>query len=158
MKRCAGLDLAALEKNPSGYFFKRGKILFSDEEILKMVERDGIEILAVDSPLSLSKGGYRSCDRAIRNLGIRILPLSVPSMRMLTKRGVRLKERLERMGVRVIETYPHAVIVLDEGARRVFNRVKGTKHEKDAAVCRWVAVAYSRGKARGFGKVHKIWI
>ena len=64
---------------------------------------------------------------------------------------------LEKLGVKVIETYPHAVRKLNKKAEEIFNKTPGTKHEKDARVCKVVASAYLKGKAKAFGKKEKIW-
>jgi predicted nuclease with RNAse H fold len=44
----------------------------------------------------------------MRQLGIRFFPITIGPMRMLTERGMALKEKIEELGYRVVECYPGA--------------------------------------------------
>jgi len=156
----AGLDLAALENRQSGYASARGtKILYSDDEIIHEIRKQGIKLVAIDAPLSMPrKYHYRDCDIAIRKAGIKIFSFNLPALRLLAKRGKRLKRKLGKLGIETIETYPHAVMKLSTRASKVFHATNGTKHERDAVVCRLVALAYAKGKAVAFGTRHIIWV
>jgi predicted nuclease with RNAse H fold len=69
-------------------------------------------------PLSLPKGRkslerkenvhFRECDRRLLELGIKFFPITLGPMRMLTKRGVKLRKILEKKGYNIIEVYPGA--------------------------------------------------
>ncbi len=66
-------------------------------------------LIGIDAPLSLPAGRnsidnpgphpvhFRKCDIALRTLGIRFFPITLGPMRMLTKRGMALKEKLSAL-------------------------------------------------------------
>lgn len=118
-----GIDLAGSEKQKTGVcLLNEGLIVktwvfYPNEEILKLVKSldKKVRIIAIDAPLSLPSGRetiddrngphFRQCDRDLRKLGIPFFPITLGPMRLLTKRGMELKEKLEKDFV-VIETYP----------------------------------------------------
>ncbi|RJP17637.1 MAG: DUF429 domain-containing protein [Candidatus Abyssobacteria bacterium SURF_5] len=122
-----GIDLAASPRRPTGICLLTGgkavaRVLYSDDDILAAAV-PGIRLIVVDAPLSLPEGRcclksecacaasgkhFRRCDLEVRNLGIRILPLTIGPMRRLTERGMMLKQEFSRSGFEVIETFPHA--------------------------------------------------
>ena len=107
--RCfVGLDLAAIERRPTGFCILMGKriqtkILYTDTEILDEIVNSNPVMVAIDAPLTLPKGrcclkddctcrgnGHlRECDRAVRRLGIPIFALSLGPMRMQNPVGRR---------------------------------------------------------------------
>lgn len=117
-----GIDLAGSPRRPTGYSVVRSrrsisaKVLTDDRAILGAVLEDRPDLVVVDAPLSLpagrssleDRGGphFRDCDRELRRLGIRFFPLTLGPMRMLTRRGIRLRAELEDLGFRVLEGYP----------------------------------------------------
>jgi len=121
-----GLDLAGVEKRPTGFCVLNEKLdaktslLYTNREITVAIEAVKPEVVSVDAPLALPKGrksldkkysnaGHlRLCDRELLRLGIRFFPLTLGPMRLLTSRGIALKKTLESKGFRVIETYPGA--------------------------------------------------
>ncbi len=118
-----GIDLAGSPRRPTGICTLRGmkgntQIVYSDEEILKAVEQANPNIVPIDAPLSLPpgrktihdrKGGHlRECDRELQRRGIRFFPITLGPMRMLTERGLRLKEKIKTMGHHAVECYPGA--------------------------------------------------
>ena len=119
-----GIDLAGSEKRNTGICILNEKleakcfIVHKDEEILEMAERFKPDLIAIDAPLSLPKGRkslekkekvhFRECDRKLLELGIKFFPITLGPMRTLTKRGIKLRKLLEKMGYRVIEVYPGA--------------------------------------------------
>jgi hypothetical protein len=147
--------------------------LYSDEDILAMATPD-IALVSIDAPLSLPRGRcclknecacaqsgihLRKCDIEVRAMGIRILPLTIGPMRMLTERGIALKNEFERRGYRVIEAYPGGAQVIwgiprqDDpgGLRRALKRlgIRGdisrksiSPHELDAITCALVGRLY----------------
>lgn len=160
----AGLDIAALQNRPSGYAVRKGKktetkILYSDEEIIKQLLKDKIKTVAIDAPLSKPlKHHYRDCDIEVRKKGILIFSFNLPSLVMLANRAIKFKKKLAKLNINAVETYPHAVFKLNKKARLMAESKKfKTKHEKDAFLCLLVAENYSRGRAKFFGKKHKIW-
>lgn len=116
-----GLDLAGVEKNPTGYCVLDGMnantcLLYSNEEIIKKCIENNPKIIAIDAPLSLPAGRksleertnvhLRDSDRALLKIGIKIFPPTLGPMRKLTVRGIFLRETFEAKGYRVIEAYP----------------------------------------------------
>ena len=95
-------------------------VLHTDEEIIDFVRRSRTKYVAVDAPLALPKGRhclgehcrgrahFRACDRVLTWMGIKFFPITIGPMRTLTARGICLKEKLERLGLEVFETYPGA--------------------------------------------------
>ena len=53
-------------------------------------------------------GIMRRCERELKRRGINVYPCLLPSMQGLTRRGMRLAQRLRSVGVPVIESYPGA--------------------------------------------------
>ncbi len=92
--------------------------LFNDDEILEFVKESRPDIIAVDAPLNLPPGRktledrngehFRPCDRELLRRGIRFFPITLGPMRALTKRGILLKKKFNRMKFKVIEIYPGA--------------------------------------------------
>ncbi len=119
-----GIDLAGSPKRNTGVCTIKGRAisswstLFSDEEILEYVRREKPDLIAVDAPLHLPPGRksiddrngehFRPCDRELLKRGIRFFPITLGPMRLLTKRGMLLKKKFQRMGCEVIEIYPGA--------------------------------------------------
>ncbi|HAR35879.1 MAG TPA: DUF429 domain-containing protein [Acidobacteria bacterium] len=119
--KIAGIDLAGSPRRPTGFCLIDGKqvflkVLFTDEEIVEEVLAARPELVTVDAPLSLPPGRqtinernafhFRPCDLELRKRGLKFFPITLGPMRMLTERGLRLKYRLEKVGLRVIEVYP----------------------------------------------------
>jgi predicted nuclease with RNAse H fold len=118
-----GLDLAGSPRRPTGVCILRGvqveaAVVYTDEDILRVVDQSRPELVPIDAPLSLpagrktihdrAGGHFRPCDRALRGLGIRFFPITIGPMRMLTERGMGLRDRIEEMGCRAVECFPGA--------------------------------------------------
>lgn len=179
-----GIDLAGSEKRPTGFCAMDRKmsirssiLLYIDEEIIERVGTAGPEVVSIDAPLGMPSGRksledrrgphLRKCDRALLKMGIRIFPLTLGPMRMLTSRGIRLKKTFEGMGSRVIEVYPggaqdilkiprkhEGLRVLREALERI--GVKGmneemTGDELDAVTSALVGLMYLRGEYLALG-------
>ena len=124
--RVVGIDLAGSERRKTGFcvlderLIARTKVLYKDGEILEEVRKVKPEVVAIDAPLALPKGrpslakkysklGHlRGCDRELLKMGIKFFPITLGPMRKLTRRGIRLRKKLEKEGFKVIETYPGA--------------------------------------------------
>ncbi len=118
-----GLELAGSPRRPTGVCILRDAraetaVVYTDEDILRTVGRSRPELVPVDAPLSLPEGRktihdragghFRPCDQALRDLGIRFFPITIGPMRMLTERGMNLRDRIEEMGCRAVECFPGA--------------------------------------------------
>ena len=116
MVSAVGVDLAGSPRNWTGLCHLDEMLrcdalkVHRDEEIIDFIEERSPSIVAIDAPLTLPREGYaksmRECDRALRRMGLKPLPLTLRSMRLLTLRGIRLRRRLEDRGFRVIEVFP----------------------------------------------------
>jgi hypothetical protein len=118
-----GIDLAGSEKRKTGICILNEKLIahsffvFSDQEILNLIEKEKPDLIAIDAPLSLPKGRkslkrkskihFRECDRELWKLGIKFFPITLGPMRKLTERGIKLRKILEKK-YKVIEVYPGA--------------------------------------------------
>jgi uncharacterized protein YprB with RNaseH-like and TPR domain/predicted nuclease with RNAse H fold len=118
--RIVGIDLTGSEKRATGWALMNGpeastKCLVTDEELFAETMAAEPDIVSIDSPLSLPEGHgnpgvpiYRKCELALKRMGISVFWCLLPSMQMLTRRGITLAERLRKAGVLVIESYPGA--------------------------------------------------
>lgn len=152
-----GIDLAAKEKNPTGIAIMYGTriktiTLFSDFEILDLFTRIKPRIIAMDAPLTLKD---RYAEKYLKKYGA--MSLKIPSMMLLAQRGLRLKERFENAGFKVIEVFPTATAKILGFYRK--NKmemlsyfkdfsIEGTrnKHEVDAIIAAYTAYLYLSGK------------
>ena len=127
-----GIDLTSVEAKPSaGVGLDRElNLIYSgfprqDSDILRVVSRYSLELVAIDAPLSLPEGlccleescscqpkaevKGRSCERELARLGIPCYFTTKKSIiKAMVYRGIRLKAELEAMGYEVIEVYPYA--------------------------------------------------
>lgn len=123
MKPIIGIDLAGSEKRNTGWaVLCNGKfhsgIVHSDAELLSLIGKYKTKKAIIDAPLTLPEGRksierrsthhFRECDLLLRKEGIRFFPISLGPMRTLTKRGMELRKKLEKMKVKVYEGFPGA--------------------------------------------------
>jgi predicted nuclease with RNAse H fold len=149
----------------------------ADEDILGIVDRRKPDLVTVDAPLTLPPGRkfihqrndqhFRPCDLELRRRKIPFFPITLGPMRVLTERGMALKNTLEKRGYRVVEIYPggaqdiwgiprvkHDTQGLRQGLRRL--GIEGlteecSGHELDAATAALVGQLYLSGKAEIYG-------
>jgi len=119
-----GIDLAGSPKRNTGICTLEEDaitlctIVHTDREIIDYIEEVNPSLIAVDAPLNLPPGRksiedrngehFRLCDRELLKRRIRFFPITLGPMRLLTKRGIRLKRILVRRGYRMVEVYPGA--------------------------------------------------
>lgn len=161
----AGVDLAALPKNPTGLALYDGRVFTchtfrNNEEILGLVLSANPSVVAIDAPLTLPRGRccfddaccgtrkIRECDRMLIKKGFRVFPPGFSFMKQLTLRGKALREELEAAGCKVIEVHPRTTMrILDikafEGPRN--------EHESDACAAALTALLYHQGKCEEVG-------
>ncbi|MDI9620067.1 MAG: DUF429 domain-containing protein [Candidatus Nezhaarchaeota archaeon] len=170
-----GIDLAATERRPSGYCVLSAcsmscdaGLLRFDEEVINLALSLKPKVVAVDSPLSMPKGGgaFRFCDLEARRRGFKVLPLSLPGMLRLARRGIKLGEALRDVGCDVIEVFPTGAFVALgiaspkkdfegslKGLLRLGLRLGNVRsiHELDAAMSAYVAYKYFKGEVELIG-------
>ena len=118
--RVVGIDLTGSEKRATGWALMEGgsvttKCIRTDDELISETLAAKADLVSIDSPLSLPEGYgapgvpiYRKCELALKRMGISVFWCLLPSMQMLTRRGIKLTRELRKAGDRVIESYPGA--------------------------------------------------
>jgi predicted nuclease with RNAse H fold len=152
---------------------------YSDEEILQVAQDENPDLIAIDAPLSLPPGRksiedrndvhFRACDQELRRRKIPFFPITLGPMRMLTERGIRLRQSLEKMNFRVAEIYPGGaqdiwgiprakrdLVGLQSGLWQL--GIRGlrqdiTDHELDAASGALVGRLFLQDKAEVYGRL-----
>ena len=178
----AGVDLAGSPARPTGVCILTGdraltQLAFDDAEILDLVHAAGPDLVPIDAPLSLPPGRrdiddrngehFRPCDRELQRRKIRFFPITLGPMRMLTERGLRLKEEIEAAGLVPVECYPGGALDVwglprqqhdRDGLRRGLARlgVRGLRasmsgHELDAVAAALVGRDFFEGTAEMIG-------
>lgn len=103
-----GLDLAAKEKNPSGFCFLKESILEvtslkSNSEIIENIFRYKPDIVAIDAPLTLEL--ERNCDKLMKKYGA--MPLKMQSIMELALRAISIVDQIRNViDVEIIEVFP----------------------------------------------------
>jgi predicted nuclease with RNAse H fold len=177
-----GIDLAGSPKRPTGICILEGMAaetvsVLSDEQILDIAASVSPALCPIDAPLSLPPGRtsladrngehLRPCDRELQKMGVRFFPITIGPMRMLTERGLALKEKLSGLGFDSVESYPggaqdvwgiprkqHDLEGLRQGLRDL--GVSGIKddandHELDAISCAVSGKLFLEGKGMMLG-------
>jgi uncharacterized protein YprB with RNaseH-like and TPR domain/predicted nuclease with RNAse H fold len=118
--RIVGIDLTGSEKRATGWALMDGgavttKCIRTDDELIRETLAAKADLVSIDSPLSLPEGQggpgvpiYRKCELGLKRMGISVFWCLLPSMEMLTRRGIKLASELRRAGNKVIESYPGA--------------------------------------------------
>lgn len=177
-----GVDLAGVPHRPTGVCLLSGSeaktaLLYSDRDILDVLEQKKPDLVTVDAPLSLPPGResihqknrqhFRLCDLELKRRKIPFFPITLGPMRMLTERGMMLKKKIEQMGIQTLEIYPggaqdiwkiprakHDLEGLRAGLQGL--GIKGldrkySPHELDAVTAAFVGILYLEGKAEIVG-------
>ena len=118
--RIVGIDLTGSEKRATGWALMDGacattKSIRTDEDLIRETLMARPDLISIDSPLSLPEGYgsgdvpiYRKCELALKRMGISVFWCLLPSMQMLTRRGIKLANELRNAGCKVVESYPGA--------------------------------------------------
>ena len=108
-----GIDLAASNRNPSGWALLKGNtvktsMVYADSEILENIVRNHPALIAIDAPLSLPENGeyFRKADREMIRKGYRVFPPKLPAMKKLALRAIRLNRLIEEKRYKTIEVHP----------------------------------------------------
>lgn len=118
-----GLDLTGSDKPTGVAFLQRNRVetcsLMSDDDLIEFIRDKNPAFVSIDSPLGLPGGGkqidpnagiVRVAELDLSSIGISAYPALIDSMKELTLRGIRLRNRIESMNPApvVIESYPGA--------------------------------------------------
>lgn len=108
-----GIDLAGLSKYPTGWALLKGnvvraKLIYTNREILESITRNAPSLIAIDAPLSLPKKGeaFRKADREMVKKGYRVFSPTLPAMKKLALRAIRLNRLIEENAYKTIEVHP----------------------------------------------------
>jgi predicted nuclease with RNAse H fold len=107
-----GIDLAGKSENPTGCATWKDKevktaLLHTDSEILEVITRNKPEIIAIDAPFSLPRNEIlRKADKEMIKHGYRVFPPSLPAMKQLTMRAIKLNMAIAEKGFKTIEVHP----------------------------------------------------
>ncbi len=154
MPKIIGIDLAGLERNPTGFCLltekgSEAKTVLSDSEIFKEIEEARPDLIAIDAPFSFPEQGYyRDGDKLLQREGFRCLSPRFPGMRPLVMRAMGMVRELRNKDYRVIEVFPRAT-------ERILGSVKDEKaneHEYDALLCALTGRYFLEGKYRALGR------
>lgn len=180
-----GIDLAGSEKRNTGFCMMDGNmscetmVLHTDNEILAHTLGAKPAVVSIDAPLFLPKGRksiedrgpphFRECDKELLRMHIRFFPISLGPMRMLTTRGMKLREALEGKGLEVIESFPGAIqdllhmprkqaglpllarALIDYGVALGKSEGELNGDELDAVTSALVGLLYRKGEYRAIG-------
>lgn len=177
-----GLDLAGVETRPTGFCLLRQMtaetlLLYTDAQILNVIEESKPGIVAIDAPLTLPPGRknieertgthLRPCDEELLRRRIRFFPVTLGPMRKLTLRGITLKMAIQALNFKVIEVYPggaqdvlqiprkqQGLKLLKRGLEKLgLNGLTEnlSDHELDAVTCAYVGKLFLEGKACTYG-------
>jgi predicted nuclease with RNAse H fold len=112
MTSIIGIDLAGNSKNPTGWaLWKKGVVktglVYTDKEVLEGIISNKPSIIAIDAPFSLPKKGIlRNADKEMIKKGYRVFPPTLPAMKKLTLRAIKLNALILERGYRTIEVHP----------------------------------------------------
>lgn len=156
-----GIDLAALPENPTGICIFGEELrlftLYRDEDIIARVNNENPDIVAIDAPL-MSKIMMRKADKILKKYGA--MPPTMHSMKKLTKRAMKI---VEKMNANIIEVFPTATAkiigIYDRDYKKMAEKLGikvRNKHEVDAYLAAYTAHLYLQGKAEEVGGKRKV--
>ena len=168
-----GIDLAGKSKNPTGQAIWENKevkatLIYTDNEILEHVIHTRPKLIAIDAPLSLpKKGSLRKADKEMIRRGYRVFPPTLPSMKTLTLRAIKLNKLIAKKGYKAIEVHPTSTrkalnmpskdwekiqtILKNIGLKGEIKTCVLTPHEIDAAVAALTAYLHMQGRTEALG-------
>jgi hypothetical protein len=168
-----GIDLVGKPENPTGWATWENKtvktsLLYKDNQILEAIAQNKPEIIAVDAPFSLPKSGIlRKADTKMIKNGYRVFPPTLPAMKILTMRAMKLNRLIAEKGFKTIEVHPTSTCKAlsippkDWGkVQTVLTQIglKGdlkvrtlTPHEIDAVISVLTAYLYMRKQTKALG-------
>jgi len=162
--KIVGIDLAAYERNPSGWALYTNntiqwKTLFKNDELVAETIKTRPKLICIDAPLSLPmRGKLREVDRKLIKRNLHVLPPLIKSMKPLTYRGILFKKIFEEKGFNVIEVHPTSSLKVLNYPRKKHLLIRKLAiigltlplslsiHELDAIICALTGKFYLYGK------------
>jgi predicted nuclease with RNAse H fold len=168
-----GIDLAGKPENPTGWATWENKkvktsLLYSDNQILEAIAQNKPEVIAVDAPFSLPKSGIlRKADREMIKNGYRVFPPTLPAMKILTIRAMKLNRLIAEKGFKTIEVHPTSTCKALNMPPKDWGKIQTaltqiglegdpklrtlTPHEIDAIIAALTAYLYMRNQTEALG-------
>ena len=168
-----GIDLAGKPENPTGWATWENKtvktsLLYRDNQILEAITQNKPEIIAVDAPFSLPKRGIlRKADREMVKNGYRVFPPTLPAMKILTMRAMKLNRLIAEKEFKTIEVHPTSTCKALSIPPKDWGKVQTvltqiglegdlkvrtlTPHEIDAVIAALTACLYLRNQTKALG-------
>ena len=168
-----GIDLAGKPENPTGWTICENKtvktsLLYMDNQILEAITQNKPEIIAVDAPFSLPKSGMlRKADIEMIKNGYRVFPPTLPAMKILTMRAMKLNRLIAEKGFKTIEVHPTSTCKALSIPPKDWGKVQTaltqiglegdlkvrtlTSHEIDAVIAALTACLYMRNQTKELG-------
>ncbi len=163
MVKSIGIDLAGLEKNPTGIAIMnssvRTLILHTNEEIINFVVDENPDIVVIDAPLSFPTNGlYRSCELEMKKDGFNPLSPVFKGMRPLVERGIKIAIKLREHSINTFETYSKAIrkILMIDNKFMKSRYPNASEDELDAILCALVGKLHMNGRTKSYGKENLI--
>lgn len=168
-----GIDLAGKPKNPTGLATLNQRevktsLLYTNNQILENIVQNKPALIAIDAPFSLPKSGIlRRADKKMIENGYRVFPPTLPAMKKLTLRALKLNKLIEENGCKAIEVHPTSsrkalnmplkewgkiqTALMRIGLEGDLEKRSLMSHEIDAVVAALTAYLYMKRKTRAFG-------
>jgi len=175
-----GIDLAGVEKNPTGWALWKNKVvsachIYDDQEISEHLTKLEPTIIAIDAPLSLpKKGTMRRADREMHKHGYPVFPPRSPTMEKLALRAIKITQKVKREEFRIIEVHPASTrkalkiptknrkriqdIFLRMGLKGDLETLVLTSHEIDAVTAALTGYLHLQEKTELIGDVEEGYI
>ena len=175
-----GIDLAGVEKNPTGWALWKNKVvsachIYDDQEISEHLTKLEPTIIAIDAPLSLpKKGTMRRADREMYRYGYPVFPPRSPTMEKLALRAIKITQQVKREEFRIIEVHPASTrkalkiptknrkriqdIFLRMGLKGDLETLVLTSHEIDAVTAALTGYLHLQEKTELIGDVEEGYI
>jgi predicted nuclease with RNAse H fold len=107
-----GIDLAGKAENPTGWAIWehrtiKTRLIRNNNEIIEGIARSEPSLIAIDAPFRLPRRGiFRKADKEMITRGYRVFPPTLPAMRKLTVRAVKINKLIAEKGYKTIEAHP----------------------------------------------------
>ena len=146
--KVVGIDLAGKSENPTGFCViddstVQTGLIFDDETIIKQIEKEKPDIIAIDAPLWMPREGiWRPGELQLIKRGFRPISAVFPTMRLLSLRASNLSKRLTEKGFKTIEVMSK----ISEKILGLSKQPKSNKDEYEALISALTAKAYLEDK------------
>lgn len=163
--KAVGIDLAGKEKNPTGVCTLCGdssyfdvlsiKTLYRNRDVIEYAACNKADVVAIDAPLIEGEIKVREGDRILKKYGA--LPPTMPSMRELSVRAMKISKLVDREVIEVFPTASAKILGFYNKDYRKMALLRGikvrNKHEMDAYIAALTGLLYLEGKTEMAGEI-----